>query len=98
MSAVHTPGPWFTSSRSDGGIGPKSNDEDQSFNIVIPVAYIEAFDWPGSFAHNARLIAAAPELLSWLRWSLKHLPDDVKQSGQYEMAQAVIRKATGDAT
>ena len=47
---------------------------------------------------NARLIAAAPELLSWLKWSLKLLPDDAKQSGQYEMALAAIAKATGDQT
>ena len=65
-------------------------------------------DFPGR-SHHARwcravihpdavLIAAAPELLSWLRWSMKYLPDDVKQSGQYEMAQAVIAKATGVTT
>ena len=45
---------------------------------------------------NARLIAAAPELLSWLKWTLKLLPDYVKQSGQYEMARAAIAKATGE--
>ena len=94
MSAAHTPGPWFTSSRSDGGIGPKSNNEDQSFNIVIPVAYIEAFDWPGSFAHNARLIAAAPELLEALQYAVKQVPELATVPG----IAAAIAKATGATT
>ena len=103
MSAAHTPGPWFTSSRSDGGIGPKSNDENQSFDIVIPVAYIEAFDWPGSFAHNARLIAAAPDLLEALI-----LQEEIYQMGILNGAhllaeatrkrKAAITKATGATT
>ena len=100
MAAKHTPGPWFTSSRSDGGIGPKSKDEDQSFGMVIPVAYIEQFDWPENFTQNANLIAAAPDLLAALTDVIGWVPGGIAfhtnaAFAAVERARAAIAKATG---
>lgn len=44
---------------------------------------------------NARLIASAPELLTWLRLFIKQVPEQSKATWQYEQALATIAKATG---
>ena len=60
-----TPGPWRINSRGSQ-VGPKSEADDQSFGMIMPVAYLEEFDWPDAHEANARLISAAPELLEAL--------------------------------
>lgn len=59
----HTKGPWHISSKY---IGPISKEDDQSYGMILPVAFIEEFDWPENYADNARLIADAPTLLEAL--------------------------------
>lgn len=59
MSEGFTPGPWRINSRGNQ-VGPRSDEEDQSFGMIMPVAYLEEFDWPGAHEANARLIAASP--------------------------------------
>ena len=60
----HTPGPWKVFNNRE--IGPISKEDDQSYGVMLPVAYIEQYDYPNDYEANARLIAAAPELLEAL--------------------------------
>ncbi|QGH63395.1 hypothetical protein [Serratia proteamaculans] len=81
-----TPGNWVTS-KSDRSIGPVSKDDDQSYGMIIPVAWVEFDDRPGHHQANANLIAAAPELLEALiqarvfvaGWHAKY---DLEESGE----------------
>lgn len=57
-----TPGPWVASD-SDRSIGPVCKDDDQSYGMLLPVAWVEFDGKPGHHQANANLIAAAPELL-----------------------------------
>jgi len=54
-----TPGPWVRES-AGRGIGPVSEDDDQSYGMVIPVAYVDFGESDEVQNANARLIAAAP--------------------------------------
>ncbi|MBX9031233.1 hypothetical protein HCH06_17885 [Enterobacter ludwigii] len=91
-------GPWVAS-KTDRSIGPVSRDDDQSYGMILPVAWVE-FD--GNDAHqqaNANLIAAAPDLLEALQAMLSkaykqnwndQYPDELSK------AQAAISKALGE--
>jgi hypothetical protein len=56
LAGKATPGPW--SSERDQ-VGPRSQEDDQSYGMLIPVAYIERFDWPENAEANKALIATA---------------------------------------
>lgn len=93
-----TPGPWVAS-KTDRSIGPVSRDDDQSYGMILPVAWVE-FDGNDAYQQaNANLIAAAPDLLEALQEMLNkaykqnwndQYPDEVSK------AQAAISKALGD--
>lgn len=61
-----TRGPWVAS-KTDRSIGPISKDDDQSYGMILPVAWVEFDGKPGHHQANANLIAAAPELLEALQ-------------------------------
>lgn len=61
-----TPGPWVAS-KSDRSIGPVIKDDDQSYGMILPVAWVEFDGKPGHHQANANLIAAAPELIEALK-------------------------------
>lgn len=103
-------GPWVAST-SDRSIGPVCKDDDQSYGMIFPVAWVE-FD--GNKEHqqaNANLIAAAPELLEALQKmigcieyyaSLKESDQPniedwayANNSAEVEMSRAAIAKALG---
>lgn len=101
MSAQHTPGPWIACEY--GGYG----DYDGKCRVVlgeggdIRTAVVLGFDTPENEA-NARLIAAAPDLLEALRYcrnSLKAVIDGEGGIGLHAPeiieADAAIAKATG---
>lgn len=94
----HTPGPWRINSRGSQ-VGPRSEEDDQSFGMIIPVAYLEEVDWPDAHEANARLIAAAPDLLEALDALLIAYCDPGNQGGDHdekvEAARAAIAKAKG---
>jgi hypothetical protein len=85
----HTPGPWAAEGFDQiyastgnfyGGLIMGANGEDIVAQCVLP--------------HNARLIAAAPELLEFAEWVLS-----LKTGGMIEgRARAAIAKATGEKT
>lgn len=94
MNKQHTPGPWVA--WRDGAVGPTSKEEDQSFGMLLPVAYVEDSDWPESADANARLIAAAPELLEALTLLVAGIENSVSKTYiPLVRANAAIAKATG---
>lgn len=105
MSGVkHTPGPWHVGNDFEAGIGRGWFVSGSGFvraNMVGPVDACEA---------NARLIAAAPDLLDALREALHEINEEIEQrkcSGNdeywaalqaiWERGDAAIRKAEGRA-
>lgn len=93
-----TPGPWIAD-KTSRAVGPISHDDDQSYGMVIPVAWVEFDPEVEIQASNQRLIAAAPELLEALQ---KMLSKAYKQNWndaypeEIQSAQAAINKALGE--
>lgn len=48
------------------GVGPVSQDDDQSYGVVLPIAYVEFDEDESVQLQNAKLIAAAPQMLKAL--------------------------------
>ena len=84
MTAAHTPGPWFVqeSDHADTGLLIKP----------IPGQVVAECDPVPEMEANARLIAAAPELLEALQACVKLLREDGTTT---QRALAAIAKATG---
>ena len=92
-----TPGPWIAD-KTSRAVGPVSHDDDQSYGMVIPVAWVEFDPEVGIQASNQRLIAAAPELLEVLKLILSYHDDGncVLHKEDVSMARAAINKALGE--
>lgn len=97
------PGPWVAS-KIDRSIGPISRDDDQSYGMILPVAWVE-FDGNDAYQQaNANLIAAAPDLLEALQLAFSDMTGGMKSCGHngftctcsYEKAKAAISKALGE--
>lgn len=82
----YTPGPWVFNGEE---IGPLSREDDQSYGMILPVAYIEQYDYPDEYTDNARLISAAPDLLEALQEIVAIHDDWIK-------AKLAIAKALGE--
>lgn len=89
-----TPGPWIAD-KTSRAVGPVSHDDDQSYGILIPVAWVEFDQDVGIQASNQRLIAAAPELLEALI-KLVDIVDDMVHGPSTDAAHAAINKALGE--
>lgn len=81
MSNKHTPGPWYVTGSEAGGA------------MIVNTDTIIA-RWPEngpsrSQVPNARLIAAAPELLEALQAIATH---DGRDPGQHEPSSAIMRR------
>jgi len=98
---THTPGPWFAASNHGcKNIGPRV-----SARMIAPVADTVGLD-ESTDRDNARLIAAAPEMLAALEMVMDRVlvysaceVDCSHVEGECESAVAVraaIRKATGE--
>ncbi len=87
QSSTHTPGPWHV--------------DDESYNSIrgagLTIALVQG-DTIGEIAANARLMAAAPELLDALRDCTEHLDSLVALNPKARVAivsaRAAIEKAT----
>lgn len=94
-----TPGPWRAEVGQPGS-GPWDRTTIAFGNDCNVIAMINRH-WPESEA-NARLIAAAPDMLAALQWAMSQIRAPVRRiKGQnehycdaYELAQAAIAKAT----
>lgn len=102
--ATHTPGPWVAVGNSEVHDRPTEYDKDGSRtgetpNLVAALGYPH-HDAP-TLAANARLIAAAPELLEALRWAVETIDEaggmDPDDRGAIAQCRAAIAKATGQA-
>ena len=93
-----TPGPWIAD-KTSRAVGPISHDDDQSYGMVIPVAWVEFDPEVEIQASNQNLIAAAPDLLEALQ---KMVSKAYKQNWndaypeEIQSAQAAINKALGE--
>lgn len=92
--AKHTPGPWVVKFRNDHSCyismgDPKAGPHKQ-FDL-------EFSDLDPSDVADARLIAAAPDLLSAISAMLTHMgmDEDEWNKPTFEQARAAIAKATG---
>ena len=92
-----TPGPWIAD-KTSRAVGQISHDDDQSYGILIPVAWVEFDQDVGIQTSNQRLIAAAPELLEVLKLILNYHDDGncVLHKEDVSMARAAINKALGE--
>lgn len=88
-----TPGPWVAS-KTGRGIGPVSGIDDQSFGMIIEVAYVEFDPEIEVQVANANLIAAAPELLEALKECLPWVNNGLAR-GTHFKALSAINKALG---
>lgn len=104
MSARHTPGPWFVGAQNDAlYVIDRRPAHDNDYpdhagdEACIARVYDDVRGSEGSGAANARLIAAAPELLERARLALEYLtqkrgPDAGLAASQL---RAAIDKALG---
>ena len=97
MSALHTPGPWLTQwGAAQGGDGHHIIDTKDMGELSRIAVVLFHDDAEGETASNARLIAAAPELLAACR-----LVEQAQRDGDYMTAfravSAAIAKAKGEA-
>lgn len=98
MNTKHTPGPW----RFHHNEGQTFNFITDKYNNCIAKALINEHHIPADVAEeNARLIAAAPELLEALKniladveYSEKEIPAGAIGQRQIRAAKAAIQKAT----
>ena len=104
MTANHTPGPWYAL-RGQRNISIRHKTGDRLLPMVNVASVRGQFptDCPyGSSEANARLIAAAPELLEALQKMLPELRGlSIVSDTAAEMlreAEAAIAKATGEQT
>ena len=96
QKAAHTPGPWNCNRSSASGY-----DIVCSENSPTDVCVISRRDkTTGEIDANARLIAAAPDLIEALRAVVAteiYLPDHPQRQAAYRNARAAIAKAEGGA-
>lgn len=87
----HTPGSWHTTKVIE--------DDERVFNICAPngCPVAVARRCGPEDAHNARLIAAAPELLEALQAFVRYAEDCNDDSLELDRAHAAIAKAIGGA-
>lgn len=92
MSAKHTPGPWKVVKDDFLGIRIKQSDGGDIRSIAEILKHP-----PGGVLgeNNARLIAAAPDLLEALKAVLNNCLDSQSLADAYKQARAAIAKAEG---
>ncbi len=93
----HTPGPWMVSRYSQSTVLKSiyiRGGNERIARIAVPdtAQSIEEYE------ANAKLIAAAPELLTWLQLAVKILGNmpAISETWQVEQMRDVISKAKGD--
>lgn len=97
MNAKHTPGPWLLIDATDDEIAITTDA--RMADDIVPIVEVQiGWDEPleSEQRANARLIAAAPDLLEACQGLLDALPSATTHPA-IKAARAAIAKATGDA-
>jgi hypothetical protein len=94
-NTLHTPGPWKIATFD----GPNQYASIEAENESVRICDIPS--WPCAVYEmraNARLIAAAPDLLDALDWALRQIEDDLDPDHQaaFDAALSTLRKAKGE--
>jgi hypothetical protein len=93
---MHTAGPWQIKSEYEPltVIGNVDGPDDGQYHYT-PICEVEPTLFPDENAANARLIAAAPELLAALRNLAFHTRAETPEAiAAFDQAEAAITKAT----
>lgn len=103
MSAEHTPGPWHIESGMNGGFEIGAPQRGISGGLLVIAARSGHSSMVNEMRGNARLIAAAPELLAALERladcvQRQRLPDTTPPAPASPLGEAirVIKRARGD--
>jgi 2-oxo-4-hydroxy-4-carboxy--5-ureidoimidazoline (OHCU) decarboxylase len=91
MSTQHTPGPWHISGSTIKGPHPK--DPQNRLRLVAETVFDKG-TWIDETRANARLIAAAPDLLEALQFVMTAHGEQLDTA--FAQAHAAIAKATGE--
>jgi hypothetical protein len=97
----HTPGPWAANpsnaERYSQYVAPKDL-KSWPYDVVayIPEAYGDKCTFPGAHMANARLIAAAPDLLDALQSVVSAWETGKPYVNEMGAARAAIARATGE--
>lgn len=92
----YTKGNWYVSGNK---VGPRIVSDDQDDGMMMPVCYIETFDYPDQHEANAKLIASAPALLDalllikdkvWIHVEMNMFDEEIAQ------IEAAIKQARGE--
>ena len=96
-NATHTPGPWeiskYASSYDDIGdnYSVGYNDTDGDYWDIAKLEPLRA-----NRLADARLIAAAPDMLAALEWAVETADTEQYEADWYAAARAAIAKAKGE--
>jgi len=80
-----TPGPWYVTRKFE--VGPRSDADDQSNGMVIPIVDVHGENREA----DARLVAAAPDLLAALQDIVQR--NEIQHWFDVSKAKAAIAKA-----
>jgi len=95
MSAKHTPGPWSKLPSGEAKFIPLRAHHCEKLGFCIGFVNYDINDGHGSIpAANARLIAAAPELLEFVKEWLDRQGSD--ENYMTAKARSIIAQATGE--
>ena len=94
MNARHTPGPWLHL-----GVGNIVQQASLTQDDIVDVAAVYGTSDKATAEANAKLVAAAPDLLFCLKVICSHAEGDERLDARLhlEEARAAIAKATGEA-
>jgi hypothetical protein len=102
----HTPGPWVVGNQDPLNFGKQRGNGTEPIGFVYGPSFPERSELGREALSNARLIAAAPELLEALKMGYADTMDYIQRnhlSGAENnrwlvLARAAIAKATGEQT
>lgn len=92
-NAAHTPGPWVVHPTA---LHPAVRSVGQAEIAPRRICTVGSMNGNPADKANARLIAAAPDLLKWLQFAAKVLRPTCGHTWQFEQIEQAINKATGE--
>jgi hypothetical protein len=93
----HTPGPWVVGNQDPLNFGKQRGNGTEPIGFVYGPSFPERSELGREALSNARLIAAAPELLEALHALLFTADDSPSYDAAITQARAAIAKAEGQA-